>query len=675
MSSISPEEDWFYRALEIADPKARADFLAQHCEAGLRAAVEAMLADHAEAEALLENCAAGMTWSRDLADKAVRSVAGDIAIGATLGRYKVVKYLGEGGIAVVYEAEQETPVRRVVALKVLKPQMDTQRIIARFEAERQTLALMEHPNIAHVIDAGATDSGRPYFVMERVQGVRITEYCLQAGLDAGGRLRLMLDVCAAIQHAHQRGVIHLDIKPSNILVSVVDERPLVKVIDFGIAKVMADAPSESAADLFAGTPAYMSPEQLHGLGGSDTRADIFSLGVVAFELLEGHPPKRNERGRVEDGAVGIKRSGDLQWVLRKALAATPDQRYETVRGLAQDLEGILEGRPVSAHPAGALYRFRKLVMRNRVAASACAVAGLALVGGFLATTRQLIRAREAERQEARLRVEAEEREHVTKAAILLMLGKTAEADAEVERMGGVLTQPSVEATRVFRDLSVWSALRGDWRTTSRRLLALTRVNQFDDTDLSDNASRDFIPIAPTLVACGDLETYREFHRQLLDRVGRTQNPIAAEQVLKCSLQVPEDATLVPALKPLAVVAERSLVGKKGAPGDWLEAWRCTALALWNYRGGNLPEALRWSELSLSLNDDEEARHAFTRIVHALTLCRLGRKGEAKADLEAARRPIEDTFRRGIEFHRQGYWHDWLAAKLLLAEADAAVARK
>jgi serine/threonine protein kinase len=216
-------------------------------------------------------------------------------VGKRIGRYKLLQIIGEGGCGVVYMAEQETPVRRKVALKVIKLGMDTKNVIARFEAERQALALMDHPNIARVLDAGATEKGRPFFVMELVRGIKLTDYCDEHQFDPQKRLELFLQVCQAIQHAHQKGVVHRDIKPSNILVTMLDGSPVPKVIDFGIAKAiegrLTDQTLFTAYEHFVGTPAYMSPEQAQLSGMDvDTRSDIYSLGVLLYELLTGRPP-------------------------------------------------------------------------------------------------------------------------------------------------------------------------------------------------------------------------------------------------------------------------------------------------------------------------------------------------------------------------------------------------
>ncbi|MCU0915284.1 MAG: protein kinase, partial [Planctomycetes bacterium] len=361
--------------------------------------------------------------------------------GTVIGRYQLLEKIGEGGMAVVYMAEQEQPLRRKVALKIIKLGMDTRQVIARFEAERQALALMDHPSIAKVLDAGATETGRPYFVMELVQGVSITEYCDQNNLSTKDRLVLFLQVCQAVQHAHQKGIIHRDIKPSNVMVTHHDGKPVPKVIDFGIAKAINQKLTEKT--LFTryahliGTPAYMSPEQaeLSDLD-IDTRSDIYSLGVLLYELLTGTTPFSEEElrkaGYLEMQRVireqepvkpstriktALRRAsvparletscgdarpvgagpracptsgghggpplrevrGDLDWIVMKSLEKDRARRYETASGLAEDIRRHLEHEPVLARGPGAAYRLRKLLRRHRSQAVAVLTFGVLLI--------------------------------------------------------------------------------------------------------------------------------------------------------------------------------------------------------------------------------------------------------------------------------------------------------
>jgi eukaryotic-like serine/threonine-protein kinase len=363
--------------------------------------------------------------------------------GDRIGRYKLLQQLGEGGCGVVYMAEQEEPVRRRVALKVIKLGMDTKSVIARFEAERQALALMDHPNIAKVLDAGATDTGRPFFVMELVRGIKITECCDQNNLTTEHRLELFMQVCHAVQHAHQKGIIHRDLKPSNILVTLHDGLPVPKVIDFGVAKAtsdqrLTDKTVFTAFEQFIGTPAYMSPEQAEMSGlDIDTRSDIYSLGVLLYELLTGRTPLDPEE-LLRSGMNELRRKiredepprpstrlstmqaadlttiakhrqadvpklvhlvhGDLDWIVMKCLEKDRTRRYETANDLANDLVHHMNNEPVMARPPSTVYRFQKFVRRNRVTFAASSAAALALMAGIAISIFLLVRENAATRR-------------------------------------------------------------------------------------------------------------------------------------------------------------------------------------------------------------------------------------------------------------------------------------
>ena len=370
------------------------------------------------------------------------------------GRYKLLEEIGQGGMGTVWAAEQTTPVRRKVALKLIKAGMDSRSVLARFEAERQALALMDHPNIAKVLDGGLTDSGRPYFVMEYVKGVPITEYCDATRLSVEERLNLFVQVCSALQHAHQKGIIHRDLKPSNILVAPYDDKPVPKVIDFGLAKAMHQSLTEktlyTAHEMVLGTPLYMSPEQaqLNNLD-VDTRADIYSLGVLLYELLTGTTPL--ERKRFKEAAWDeIRRMireeepprpsmrlsstdtlpslatfrhtepaklkklvrGELDWIVMKALEKDRTRRYETANGLARDIQRYLDDEVVEARPPSTGYRIGKFVRRHKGQVIAAGLVLLALLAGIAGTTWGLIRearANDATRGITRPRAESERR--------------------------------------------------------------------------------------------------------------------------------------------------------------------------------------------------------------------------------------------------------------------------
>jgi serine/threonine protein kinase/tetratricopeptide (TPR) repeat protein len=367
------------------------------------------------------------------------------------GRYKLLQQIGEGGMGAVWVAEQTEPVKRKVALKLIKPGMDSKAVLARFEAERQALALMDHPNIAKVLDGGVTDQGRPFFVMELVKGLPLTDYCDDRKMSVRERLDLFVQICSAVQHAHQKGIIHRDLKPSNILVTEHDGLPVPKVIDFGLAKALAAANPLTERTLFTaygtvvGSPLYTAPEQV-GINALDvdTRTDVFALGVILYELLTGTTPLEKQRFKeaawdemrrvireeepqrpslrlsssgslpslaasrhTEPQALKKLVRGELDWIVMKALEKDRNRRYETANGFAMDVRRHLTGEPVMAVPPSASYRFQKFLRRHRGPVAAVAVVMLALVGGVVGTTIGMFRANRAEHDASEARKDAE----------------------------------------------------------------------------------------------------------------------------------------------------------------------------------------------------------------------------------------------------------------------------
>jgi eukaryotic-like serine/threonine-protein kinase len=439
MSENSNIDSIFCSAIDIESPEGRDLYLQQICgdDKQLRSQLTRLLNAHFHGGSILDSPASAFVSSLDhpISEKP----------GTMIGPYKLLDQIGEGGFGVVYVAEQERPVRRKVALKIIKPGMDTRQVIGRFEAERQALALMDHPNIAKVFDAGATETGRSYFVMELVQGVPITEYCDQCNLTTRERLELFITVCQAVQHAHQKGVIHRDIKPTNVLVAIQDGQPATKIIDFGVAKAIDQRLTERtltcAFAQMVGTPLYMSPEQaeLSALG-VDTRSDIYSLGVLLYELLTGatpfdqdrlrsasydelrriirdeEPPRPSARlhslfgslalaGRDGEGVSATETAalastiaehrrtdarrlshqvrGELDWIVMKCLEKDRNRRYETATDLSRDIERYLHDEPVQACPPSAAYRLKKFISRNKAGVlSGTAIAAL-LVGAMV----------------------------------------------------------------------------------------------------------------------------------------------------------------------------------------------------------------------------------------------------------------------------------------------------
>jgi signal transduction histidine kinase/tRNA A-37 threonylcarbamoyl transferase component Bud32 len=455
-------ESLFAAALQ-EPPADRSAYLDQACadDPALRQRVEALLRARAAAGSFLEASPLGQRATVDEPPVSERA-------GTVIGSYKLLQQIGEGGMGTVYMAEQTRPVQRKVALKVIKPGMDSKQVIARFEAERQALALMDHVNIARVLDAGATESGRPYFVMELVHGVPITKYCDDNHLTPRERLELFVPVCQAIQHAHQKGIIHRDIKPSNVMVTLYDGKPVPKVIDFGIAKATEQKLTERTLftqyGTMVGTLEYMSPEQAEMSAlGVDTRSDVYSLGVLLYELLTGstplshklmkeaaygeilrmikeeEPPKPSTRlsdsgealasisanRHTEPGKLTKLVRGELDWIVMKALEKDRGRRYETANGFAADVMHYLADEPVLACPPSPLYRLRKFARRHKAALAVAAVVSfvvllavvnlsmataivvaVALVLGIAVSTSQAVRAIKAEKV-AQTRLQAE----------------------------------------------------------------------------------------------------------------------------------------------------------------------------------------------------------------------------------------------------------------------------
>ena len=546
------EETIFHEALQLRDPAQRAAHLDQACAGHpeLRQRMERLLQAADRARPFFEKPAAGPP-----PDQLNGQVTSIVPItekpGDRIGRYKLLQQIGEGGCGVVYMAEQEEPVRRRVALKVIKVGLDTNAVIARFEAERQALALMDHPNIAKVLDAGATETGRPFFVMELVRGIKITDYCDQNNLSTRERLDLFIKVCQAIQHAHQKGVIHRDIKPSNILVTLQDpdSAGVPKVIDFGIAKAttdqrLTDKTLYTAFEQFIGTPAYMSPEQaeLSGLD-IDTRSDIYSLGVLLYELLIGKTPfdaqtlvaagldemrrtirekepvrpstKLNQilvaanvsslkspptgKPTTEEEVRADSRRllriretirlvrGDLDWIVMKCLEKDRTRRYETANGLAMDIQRHLSNEPVVARPPTTAYRVRKFVRRNKMMVIAAGAVALVLVLGVLVSTFLAVRAtharREADTQRDKAR-QAEKNEAAERHKTAVARDQAQEAQRQAVQNLSVAEAHALQSRHLLYDADMnlaQQALKANNLGLARRLLDRHRPTSSTDS--------------------------------------------------------------------------------------------------------------------------------------------------------------------------------------------------
>jgi eukaryotic-like serine/threonine-protein kinase len=720
-------EEIFYDALEVKAPDKRKAFLDHACagDSKLRSAVEEMLSMQTDVERFFRDGRPVQAQAREISQAmadapGLRESVGAVLsteeeIGKRIGPYKLLQKIGEGGCGSVYMAEQEVPVRRRVALKVIKLGMDTKNVIARFEAERQALAMMDHPNIARVLDASATEAGRPYFVMELVRGVKITAYCDENCLDARRRLDLFIQVCHAIQHAHQKGIIHRDIKPSNILITMHDGVPVPKVIDFGIAKatngqLLTNKTLFTAYEQFVGTPAYMSPEQaeLSALD-VDTRSDIYSMGVLLYELLTGKTPF-DQQELLQSGIDEMRRTlrekepqrpstrlttlrgteleataehrhtepprlisllkGDLDWIVMKALEKDRARRYETANGLAMDVQRYLDNEPVDARPPSRFYHFQKLVRRNKATVAAVLAVIMALVIGIGLSTWLLLKERvarqravAAEQQANRLRQQAEDRQKLTQATVLLSRDKIEEADRLVA--GIPVPEPNLECAELFRALGDWNAYNAHWKQAADRFAVLLRVNRPDDWD---NTTLDYLRYGPLPLESGNSSEYQQFRELAVAHYAKTTNPVAAERVIKISLLAPAGADLLAALQPLSAIAAKPPF--EGQPG----AWRAFSLALMEYRLGNDAGAESWCGKSVVCHNKNPSLTANLQVLLAMIHRHQGKTDLARSELAQTREEIENYFNHGpaIGSASEGYWFDWVFARILCREAETLI---
>jgi serine/threonine protein kinase/Flp pilus assembly protein TadD len=715
---VGKEIEIFSTALRLASAAERAAYLERSCagDGSLRKSVEALL-DAVGVEYAEESGGRRRDLPVGQCGPTGGGPEGTVVMpaiekpGDRIGRYKILQQIGEGGCGVVYMAEQEQPVRRRVALKVIKLGMDTKAVIARFEAERQALALMDHPNIAKVLDAGATETGRPFFIMELVRGVRITDYCDEARLPARDRLDLFIQICHAIQHAHQKGIIHRDLKPSNVLVTVNDGIPVPKVIDFGIAKAttdqrLTDKTLFTAYEQFIGTPAYMSPEQAVMTSlDVDTRSDIYSLGVLLYELLTGETPF-NARELLASGLDEMRRTirekepdrpstrlgtmtdadvttvakrrqldvprlihllrGDLDWIVMKAIEKDRTRRYQTASALAADVQRYLANETVEARPPSSLYRFQKLVRRNKTVFAAAGAVVLALVIGLglslyaLAQEKQArLRAVAAEKEQAQMRQDAEEAaalgRKLTVAGMMLSQGKFDEAE---QIMSQVPAHPATAA--LFNVLGNVHAQRGEWQAC---ITNFSKVVQFIP---SEHVAYHYL--APLLVEMGDLQAYYKHRERTLRQFAGTADPAIAERMAKDCLILP------PAANEWEGIDRMVETALAAGPEHKLVAYFQFVKGMAEFRHGRYASAEEWLQKVVNLPAHQN-RKVQSYMLLAMAQQKLGRAEEARA-----------TLREGIEFaearlpkpgrDRMGDdWHDWIIAQILMREARKTVEGK
>jgi serine/threonine protein kinase len=716
----------FTEAIQLPDEE-RIAFLDRVCgkDEDLRRRIEALLRFNERAGDFLEDPPTG-----SICERRARIAVGEKP-GDQVGRYTLLQQIGEGGCGVVFIAEQKEPVRRQVALKVIKPGMDTKSVIARFEAERQALALMDHPNIAHVFDAGATANGRPYFVMELVRGLKITDYCDQKSLSTAQRLDLFVQVCSAVQHAHQKGIIHRDIKPSNVLIAMSpDGKPAPKIIDFGIAKAttgqrLTDKTLFTSFEMLIGTPAYMSPEQAEMTSiDVDTRSDIYSLGVLLYELLTGTTPFDTQE-LLKSGLDEVRRvirtkepvrpstrlstmaasdltltaqhhhvepprlirevRGDLDWIVIKAMEKDRDRRYATANGLAMDVERFLHEEVVLARPPTAAYKFRKLFQRNKLLFISLASIFLLLVATLAVAARLLVVQQRTVHLARALQWESRASGYVMESKV--QEAKDALQQSLAIRRRYLHNEPPPPSTiqQIDNFLIQQDSIGDAVELTSNILMSSTADASSYLTHLANRSEvlgaagdwKALVPVATFLVKARPNEsggyhrlapllvatTNLEAYQQLCLKIVSTFSKTTEFLVAD---QMAKDCLILPSvgvdLEAVAAMAKLAVTKGKGSGAyDYLVC--CEALA--QYRLGNYREAIYWAQSS----DQIKWRQAKAEASAILAMAQF-RSG----NIEAARQTMTNC----NEFIASNLptgkppgsdWRDWIIAHALQSEAN------
>jgi serine/threonine protein kinase/tetratricopeptide (TPR) repeat protein len=712
MTHVPHSDSELFRAAVELEPEQRAAFLDRACgdNSRLRDEVESLLRAHDPNDSFLQTPVVAVTTAQPRSER----------LGTMVGPYKIREQIGEGGFGVVYVAEQEKPVRRKVALKVIKLGMDTRDVIARFEAERQALALMDHPNVARVLDAGASESGRPYFVMELVQGVTITEFCDRNRLPARARVELFIDVCRAVQHAHQKGIIHRDLKPSNVMVTLHDGKPVVKVIDFGVSKALSQQLTEksiyTAYGQMIGTPSYMSPEQAEMSGlGIDTRSDIYSLGVLLYELLTGRTPLDANRLRASgyaeimriireeepprpslrvstlgDQATVIAQArhtdpqqlrrdlfGELDWIVMKCLEKDRSRRYETANGLARDIERYLGNEPVEACPPSTWYRLTKTARKH---CKLCLTAGafmLLLIGGAMLASWLAVRARFAERQAIEARDSAEQALHNEQIARADAVAARSRAESFSQRLREA-THLADEGIEQF-NRGNWTAAHASfqraqdveselWSIYAHRAALYLRLGLWDEAKRdyderrrisAHSDARTLYEHAVLQLATGDDAGYRQTCQELLQQA----ESLDFNYYLICASTISPDPGVDAA--EITRRSEDRLTAQFSDLNSFL-TWRA------HLRAGNLARSqqrLEWE--TPAPTETPGGVHRVSHAYRAILFQEQGKTAEAQAELATIERAIDEWTREmldnGIGTLPVDWW-GWLEAQIVVREA-------